>query len=229
MKFASVIFIPLNLRDNPIHSLDVFFVINFFSFVGKIQMKQRKDLKMRWRSWRKGSVETSDGEVVDFKYFVRQFYPKNVINKHPTKINLSSNSLRALLECIGDFIYLTHLSLNDNHLTLFPSIIKQLKKLQELDLRNNKLTALSKHIADLKRLERLYVEGNPLAFGEIRSLMELMDKKPRLWIDIAGEHLYACWDVIDSTAADGKRQKWPPDHNFSSFAIYCFPFLRDGK
>ena len=150
-------------------------------------MKQQKDFKMKWRS-----VEMNDGEVVSFEHFENL---QDFTKKDPTKINLSNNYLTELPEFIGDFIYLTHLSLNDNCLSLFPSIIKQLKKLQELDLRNNKLTALSRHIADLKLLERLYVEGNPLAFGEIRSLMELMDKRPRLWIDIAGEHLYACCGI----------------------------------
>jgi len=57
-----------------------------------------------------------------------------------------------------------------------------LEKLQELELKNNKVKRLCKDIVDLKHLEKLSVKGNPLAFEEIRNLMELQ----WIYIDIAG-------------------------------------------
>lgn len=92
-----------------------------------------------------------------------------------------------LPELIGDLINLKHLSANDNQLTLLPRTIKQLQLLQELDLRNNKLKSVVQDTNDLIRLERLSVEGNPLRIEEVRSLIELMESRPSLWIDIAGE------------------------------------------
>ena len=92
-----------------------------------------------------------------------------------------------LPELIGDLINLKHLSANDNQLTLLPRTIKQLQLLQELDLRNNKLKSVVQDTNDLILLERLSVEGNPLRIEEVRSLIELMESRPSLWIDIAGE------------------------------------------
>ena len=66
--------------------------------------------------------------------------------------------------------------------------MKNLEKLRELDLRNNKLKILFKGISYLKQLQKLYVEGNPLTLQEMKSLVELTDRKPgKLIIDIAGE------------------------------------------
>ena len=79
------------------------------------------------------------------------------------------------------------MSANDNQLTMLPRTIKQLQLLQELDLRNNKLKSVVQDTNDLIRLERLSVEGNPLRIEEVRSLIELMERRPSLWIDIAGE------------------------------------------
>ena len=107
-----------------------------------------------------------------------------------TELNLSHNEIKVLSERIGDLINLTRFFLNDNHLTSLPATFKHLEKLQELDLRNNKLKRLFENVTDLKHLKRLSVEGNPLPVEEVRSLMELMDKKRQLSIDIAGELSY---------------------------------------
>ena len=109
-----------------------------------------------------------------------------------TKLNLSNNNLKQLPAEFGDLINLTHLFVSNNCLSSLPTSFKQLKKLQLLDLSKNKLKGLSENIADLKLLERLYVEGNPLTVEEIRSLMELMEKRRRLMIDIAGKLKEKC-------------------------------------
>ena len=126
-------------------------------------------------------------EVLELSYLGLERLPMHVIARNVTQINLSHNKLVYLPEKFGDFINLTHLLVNNNNLSSLPTSFKQLKKLQVLDLRNNKLKRLSKDIAALKILERLYVEGNPLTVEDIRSLLELMEKRQRLLIDIAGK------------------------------------------
>ena len=91
-------------------------------------------------------------------------------------------------ESIGVLVNLLYLFVSDNRLSLLPASMKNLKKLQQLDLRNNKLKGPFKGIGDLKQLQGLYVEGNPLTLPVIKSLVELMDRKPgKLTIDIAGK------------------------------------------
>ena len=126
-------------------------------------------------------------EVLELSYLGLERLPTHVIARNVTQINLSHNKLVDLPEKFRDFINLTHLLVNNNNLSSLPTTFKQLKKLQVLDLRNNKLKRLSKDIAALKILERLYVEGNPLTVEDIRSLLELMEKRQRLMIDIAGK------------------------------------------
>ena len=125
--------------------------------------------------------------MLNLSYQSLGIFPTCDIDRHLRKLNLSHNKLKQLPETFGDLINLTHLLLNDNDLSSLPTTFKQLKKLQELDLSNNKLKGLSENIADLKLLERLFVEGNPLTAEEIRRLVELMEKRRRLIIDIAGK------------------------------------------
>lgn len=128
--------------------------------------------------------------VLDFSHIGLPSFPENLygINRRLlTKLDLSHNVLIELPELIGDLINLKHLSANDNQLTRLPRTIKQLQRLQELDLRNNKLKSVVQDTSDLIRLERLSVEGNPLRIEEVRSLMELVERRHSLWIDIAGE------------------------------------------
>ena len=159
-------------------------------------MEKRRRLRIVWTRWRDLEVKrpyTSHErlvmrgvKVLELSYLGLESFPTYVIGKHVTKVNLSHNKLEQLPETFGDLINLTHLFVNNNYLSSLPTTFKQLKKLQELDLSNNKLKRLSKNIAALKILERLYVEGNPLTVEEIRSLLELMKKRHRLTIDIAG-------------------------------------------
>ena len=102
---------------------------------------------------------------------------------------MSHNVIKVLSESIGELINLTHLFLNDNYLASLPATFKHLEKLQVLDVRNNKLKKVFENVTDLKRLKRLSVEGNPLIIEEVKSLMELKDKKRQLSIDITGELL----------------------------------------
>ena len=128
--------------------------------------------------------------VLDFSHIGLSSFPENLygVNRRLlTKLDLSHNMLRELPELIGDLINLKHLSANDNQLILLPRTIKLLQQLQELDLRKNKLKSVVQDTNDLIRLERLSVEGNPLRIEEVRSLIELMERRPSLWIDIAGE------------------------------------------
>ena len=129
--------------------------------------------------------------AIDFSSRTLQDFPINPIGlKHLTELNLSHNALRVLSENIGELINLTDLFLNNNYLTLLPATFKHLEKLQVLDLRNNKLKRLFENVTDLKCLKRLSVEGNPLPVEEVRGLIELVDNKPELSIDIAGELLH---------------------------------------
>lgn len=114
-------------------------------------------------------------------------HPEKLTNL--TMLNLSHNKLMQMPESIGALVHLLYLFANNNQLSLLPTSMKHLEKLQELDLKNNKLKGLFKDIGDLKQLQKLYLEGNPLKLQVIKSLVELMDRKPgKLSIDIAGEH-----------------------------------------
>jgi len=99
-----------------------------------------------------------------------------------TTLNLNHNKLTKFPEAVVNIINLTHLFVNNNQLSSLPGNISSLENLQELELKNNKVKRLCKDIVDLKHLEKLSVKGNPLAFEEIRKLMELQ----WIYFDIAG-------------------------------------------
>ena len=97
--------------------------------------------------------------------------------KHIRSIDLSSNSIKDIPECIKD-VKLVELKLSGNKISEFPDIIcsgEIAKSLRVLDLARNQLKYLPNNFSSLKSLVQLRLDCNelqvlPRRFGKISSL-----------------------------------------------------------
>ena len=95
-----------------------------------------------------------------------------------THLNLASNQLSSLPECIGSLKSLANLDLSDNQIRELPKSFSQLQALVYLDLGSNQLSFLSECIGSLKSLANLDLSDNqirelPKSFGQLQALVYL--------------------------------------------------------
>lgn len=90
------------------------------------------------------------------------------------RLGLADNALTSLPEVICNLDQLTSFVINRNEIDSLSDQIGNLTKLEIFDLSNNKITKLPESMRQLTALERLNTRHNPLHYGDIEFIYEVL-------------------------------------------------------
>ena len=120
------------------------------------------------------------------------------------KLNLASNRLETLPECIGDLANLVKLNLDNNLLPTLPESIGELTSLNFLSIRNNRLQTLPESIGGFNNID-IYAQNNPLSEQTIRWIMSLSAQL--IIFNMAAHTLLSSMDLALDKLYPNKLQK----------------------